>query len=100
MNIYCVLKSYYYINTNEITGELLDKNMISSQVKRSLLLSLHNNSHLPHLVIIKNCQKIVLRNIQEIFRWFKNTRRFDNLGCHYQVKRSMNTLNTRKTIVP
>ena len=36
LNIY-----FYYINTNEIPSELLPENMISSHVKRSLLLWLH-----------------------------------------------------------
>ena len=34
----------YYINTSEIPGEVSRENMISSQVKRSPLLWLHNNS--------------------------------------------------------
>ena len=43
----------YYINTNEIPGELLCKNLISSQVKISPLLWLHNKSHLSHQKTIK-----------------------------------------------
>ena len=35
----------YYINTNEIPGELSRENMLSSHVKRSLLLWLHNKLH-------------------------------------------------------
>ena len=37
---------YYYINTNEIPAELSRENMISSHVKISLLLWLHNKSRL------------------------------------------------------
>ena len=33
-----VCKIVYYINTNEIPSELLRENMVSSHVKRSLLL--------------------------------------------------------------
>ena len=36
----------YYINTNEIPCELSRENMISSHVKISMLLWLHNKSHL------------------------------------------------------
>ena len=36
-----IINPYYYINTNEIPRELSCANMISSQVKRSLLLWLH-----------------------------------------------------------
>ena len=43
-----VLTSFYLINANEIPGELLHKNMISSQLKRSLLLWLHSKSDLSH----------------------------------------------------
>ena len=39
-------KNNYYINTNEIPGELSRENMISSHVKRSPLLWLHNKSRL------------------------------------------------------
>ena len=37
---------FYYINTNEIPGELSRENMISSHVKRSQLLWLHDTSRL------------------------------------------------------
>ena len=36
-----VIRCIYYINTNEIPSELSSENMISSHVKRSLLLWLH-----------------------------------------------------------
>ena len=39
-------KLFYYINTNEIPGELSRENMISSHVKRSRLLWLHDTSRL------------------------------------------------------
>ena len=39
-------KGLYYINTNEIPGELLRENMLSSHVKRSWLLWLHDTSRL------------------------------------------------------
>ena len=38
----------YYINTNEIPGELSRGNLKSSHVKISLLLWLHNKSRLSH----------------------------------------------------
>ena len=48
---------FYYINTNEIPGELLHENLISSHVKShvkiSLLLWLHNKSCLSHQKTIK-----------------------------------------------
>ena len=37
---------FYYINTNEIPSELLCENMVSSHVKRSLLLWLHTKMRL------------------------------------------------------
>ena len=43
----------YYINTNEIPGELSRENLISSHVKVSPLLWLHNKSRLPHQKTIK-----------------------------------------------
>ena len=43
---------FYYINTNEIPGELSRENMISSHVKISTLLWLHNKSCLSQE---KNC---------------------------------------------
>ena len=43
----------YYINTNEIPGELLRKNLVSSHVKISPLLWQHNKSHLSHQKTIK-----------------------------------------------
>ena len=54
----CMSKSsgnifHYYINTNEIQGELSCKNLISSHVKISPLLWLHNKSHLSHQKTIK-----------------------------------------------
>lgn len=42
---------YYYITTNEISGELSPRNMISSQIKRSLLLWLHDELCLLQLKI-------------------------------------------------
>ena len=41
-----LIKLLYYINTNEIPGELSSENMVSSHVKRSPLLWLHNKFHL------------------------------------------------------
>ena len=41
-------KDIYYINTNEIPGELSRENLISSHVKISPLLWLHNESRLSH----------------------------------------------------
>ena len=38
----------YYINTNEIPGELLLENLISSHVKMSPLLWLHDKSRISH----------------------------------------------------
>ena len=56
-------KTYYYIlNTNEIPGELLCENLVSSHVKNNMLSShvkispllwLHNKSHLSHQKTIK-----------------------------------------------
>ena len=43
----------YYINTNEIPGELLRENLLSSHVKITPLLWLHNKSHLSHQKTIK-----------------------------------------------
>ena len=43
----------YYINANEIPGELSRENLISSHVKISPLLWLHNKSHLSHQKTIK-----------------------------------------------
>ena len=43
----------YYINTNEIPGELLRENLTSSHVKISPLLWLHNKSLLSHQKTIK-----------------------------------------------
>ena len=43
----------YYINTNEIPGELSCENVISSHVKMSPLLWLHNKSRLSHQKAIK-----------------------------------------------
>ena len=40
-----VIFSIYYINTNEIPSELLRENLISSHVKISPLLWLHNKPH-------------------------------------------------------
>ena len=37
---------FYYINTNEIPSELSRENMISSHMKRSLLLWLHIKTRL------------------------------------------------------
>ena len=45
--------SFYHINTNEIPGELSRENLISSHVKISPLLWLHNKSHLSHQKTIK-----------------------------------------------
>ena len=44
---------------------------------------------LKHLAI-KNCEKTFLKNIKEIklLKKFKNIRRFDFLGRHYQVKKN------------
>ena len=44
---------FYYINTNEIPGELSRENLISSHVKISPLLWLHNKSLLSHQKTIK-----------------------------------------------
>ena len=44
---------FYYINTNEIPGELSHVNLISSHVKISPLLWLHNKSHFSHQKTIK-----------------------------------------------
>ena len=46
-------KSIYYINTNEIPGELSRENLISSHVKISPSLWLHNKSRLSHQKTIK-----------------------------------------------
>ena len=43
----------YYINTNEIPGELLRENLISSHVKISPLLWLYNKSRLSHQKTVK-----------------------------------------------
>ena len=45
--------SIYYINTNEIPGELSCKNLISSHVKISPLLWLHHKSRFSHRKTIK-----------------------------------------------
>ena len=47
------LISFYYINTNEIPGELSRENLISSHVKISPLLWLHHKSRLSHQKTIK-----------------------------------------------
>ena len=44
---------FYYINTNEISGELSRENLISSHVKISPLPWLHNKSRLSHQKTIK-----------------------------------------------
>ena len=44
---------FYYINANEILGELSRENLISSHVKISPLLWLHNKSRLSHQKTIK-----------------------------------------------
>ena len=49
--LYCLRTLIYYINTNEmgeIPGELSRENLISSHVKISPLLWLHNKSRLSH----------------------------------------------------
>ena len=46
-------KGYYHINTNEIPGELSREKLISSHVKISPLLWLHNKLHLSHQKTIK-----------------------------------------------
>ena len=54
----------YYINTNEIPGELWRENLISSHVKISPLLWLHNKSRLSHQKTIKVkwfCISLVLK---------------------------------------
>ena len=43
----------YYINTNEIPGELSRENLISSHVKISPLLWLHNKWFLSHQKTVK-----------------------------------------------
>ena len=43
----------YYINTNEIPGELARENLLSSHVKISPLLWLHNKSRLSHQKTVK-----------------------------------------------
>ena len=43
----------YYINTNEIPGELSRENLVSSRVKISPLLWLNNKSRLSHQKTIK-----------------------------------------------
>ena len=48
-----IKKLFYYINTNEIPGELSRENLISSHVKISPLLWLHNKSRLSHQKTIK-----------------------------------------------
>ena len=53
MKYYMVNNNIYYINTNEIPGELLRENLISSHVKISPLLWLHNKSRLSHQKTIK-----------------------------------------------
>ena len=45
--------SLYYINTNEIPGELSCENLIFSHVKISPLLWLHNKSHPSHQKTMK-----------------------------------------------
>ena len=55
-NILCsrnTASTIYYINTNEIQGELLCKNLVSSHVKISPLLWQHNKSCLSHQKTIK-----------------------------------------------
>lgn len=42
---------YYYITTNEISGELSPQNMISSQMKRSLLLWLYDEFLQPKIFL-------------------------------------------------
>ena len=48
-----VISSIFYINTNEIPGELLCENLISSHVKISPLLWLHNKLCLSQQKTIK-----------------------------------------------
>ena len=45
--------SFYYINTNEIPGEFSRENLISSHVKISPFLWLHDKSRLAHQKSIK-----------------------------------------------
>ena len=42
---------YYYITASEISGEHLPKDMISSQMKRSLLLWLHDEFLQPKMFL-------------------------------------------------
>ena len=44
-------------------------------------------------------EKRFLKAFKKCFKRLKNTRRFDVLGRHYQVKRYEYSINTRKTIV-
>ena len=44
---------FYYVNTNEIPGELSHENLMFSHVKMSPLLWLHNKLHLSHQKISK-----------------------------------------------
>ena len=53
VSCYRVSKSDYYINTNEILGELSRENLISSHVKISPLLWVHNKPRLSHQKTIK-----------------------------------------------
>ena len=48
-----LIHCFIFINTNEIPGELSRENLISSHVKISPLLWLHNKSHLSHQTTIK-----------------------------------------------
>ena len=50
---------FYHINTDEIPGELSHENMLSSDVKRSLLLLLKNKSCLcPITLYLKTTKNI------------------------------------------
>ena len=48
VQLWVIIKYIYYINTNEIPGELLRENLISSHVKISPLPFFHNKSCLSH----------------------------------------------------
>ena len=47
------IRTIYYLNTNEIPSELSRENLISSHVKISPLLWLHNKSRLSHQKTMK-----------------------------------------------
>jgi len=79
-------KSIYYINTNEIPGELSRENMISSHVKISPLLWLHNKSRVSQektvSVIWFGISLVSLRSLVKYFSTLEGKFRISKRLCN------------------